>query len=312
MRPKVLITDTVHDSLMPMLEASGFDPVYQPKISRAEILDGLHHYTGMIVRSKTPIDQELMASGPNLRFIARSGAGLDLIDIEYAEKRGIPILNAPEGNRDAVGEHTAGMILNLINKIRQGDSQVRHKVWDREGNRGIELMHMTVGIIGYGNMGGAVARRLKGFGCRIIAYDKYKTGFSDEWVEEVSFETIRKESDLLSFHIPLTDETRFYVDDEFIEGFTKNFILINTARGEIMRIATLLKHLETGKITAAGLDVLENEKMAKLSPEQDGVMQKLFKMDQVLFTPHVAGWTVESYVKINETLVRKIKALNLV
>ncbi len=192
MRPKVLITDTVHESLMPMLEAMGFEAHYQPKINREEILDRLGEYTGMVVRSKTPIDAALMAAGNGLRFVARSGAGLDLIDIDYANERGIHILNAPEGNRDAVGEHTVGMVLNLINKMRQGDNQVRNKIWDREGNRGIELMHLTVGIIGFGNMGGALARRLSGFGCRIVAYDKYKNGFGNELVQEVGFEDLKK------------------------------------------------------------------------------------------------------------------------
>jgi D-3-phosphoglycerate dehydrogenase len=202
-------------------------------------------------------------------------------------------------------------MLNLLNNIRQSDRQVREKIWDREGNRGLEIMHQTVGIIGYGNMGSSVAKRLESFGGRIIAYDKYKSNFGTEKVEEVSFEQLCEETDILSFHIPLTDETRFYVDDAFINSFKKNIYLINTARGEIMKIATLLKHLKSGKIRGAGLDVLENEKMKTLSEEQDKVMAELFEMDNVIFTPHVGGWTHESYIKINETLVRKIKALNL-
>jgi D-3-phosphoglycerate dehydrogenase len=308
---KVLISDTVHESLMSMLNDIGLEADYHPKITRDEIIQSLNDYVGIVVRSKTAIDAELMSAGKNLRFVARSGAGVDQIDLEYAQARNIAILNAPEGNRDAVGEHTIGMILNLLAKIRQGDNQVRQKIWDREGNRGVELMHCTVGIIGYGHMGSAVAQRLSGFGCRVIAYDKYKSNFGDQVVEEVDFETLRQETDILSFHIPLTDETRYYVDGDFIHGFSKNIYLINTSRGEIMHLDVLLGFLESGKVLGAGLDVLENEKMQKLTPEQDAVLQKLFARDNVLFTPHVGGWTRESYIKINKTLVRKIKDLHL-
>jgi len=312
MSKKILITDKMHPGIVPLLQTAGFDVVDAPTITRQEILETLHNYIGIIVRSKTAIDEELMSAGPNLRFVGRSGAGIDQIDVECASRKGIEILNAPEGNRDAVGEHTLGLMLNLLNKMRQSDIQVRQKIWDREGNRGLELMHHTVGIIGYGNMGSAVAQRLSGFGCRTIAYDKYKTGFGTQGVEEVGLEEIFEATDILSFHIPLTEETRFYVDDAFIGSFKKNFFLINTARGEIMRIDTLLKHLKTGKILGAGLDVLEQEKFLKLTEQQEESMQGLFEMDNVIFTPHVAGWTRESYVKINETLVKKIKALNLV
>jgi D-3-phosphoglycerate dehydrogenase len=199
-----------------------------------------------------------------------------------------------------------------MNKMRNSDIQVRKKIWDREGNRGIELLHRTVGIIGFGNMGEAVSLRLRGFGCKIIAYDKYKSGFANEYVEEVSLEELFDRADIVSFHVPLTPETRFYVNDQFIESFKKDIILLNTARGEILPLKSLLKYLKSGKILAAGMDVLENEKMAKLTEEQNMLMKELFEMDNVLFTPHVAGWTVESYIKISETLGKKIKDLKLV
>lgn len=312
MRPKILISESIHECLIPMLQDTGYEVHYEPKITRAEMMQKMSEYIGIVVRSKTPVDREFISAGENLKFIARSGAGMDQVDVDFAESRNIVLLNAPEGNRDAVAEHTLGMLLSLINKLNEGDRQVRQKIWDREGNRGVELMHRTFGIIGFGNMGEAVSKRLTGFGCRIIAYDKYKTGFGNEFVKEVTLDEFFDQADIVSFHVPLTPETKFYVNDEFIEKFRKNFILLNTARGEILPLKSLVKYLNLGKILAAGLDVLENEKMQKLTDEQNVLMQQLFGMKNVIFTPHVAGWTIESYIKISETLGNKIKDLNLV
>ncbi|MCK5277370.1 MAG: phosphoglycerate dehydrogenase [Cyclobacteriaceae bacterium] len=312
MKPKILITESIHECIIPMLEEIGYEIHHKPKIDRQGILDTLNDYTGIIIRSKTPADKELISAGNNLKFLARSGAGMDQVDLEYAESRNITLLNAPEGNRDAVAEHVLGLILNLINKMRNADIQVRKKIWDREGNRGVELMHRTFGIIGFGNMGEAVSKRLSGFGCKIIAYDKYKKGFANEYVEEVTLEDFFEKADIVSFHVPLTPETKFYVNDEFIKSFKKNIILLNTARGEILPLKTLIKYLKSGKILAAGLDVLENEKMGKLTQEQNHQLVELFEMDNVLLTPHVGGWTVESYIKISQTLAKKIKDLKLV
>jgi len=312
MKPKILITETIHECIIPILEDVGYEVHYMPKIDRKGILEILKDYTGVIVRSKTPQDKEFIDAGSNLKFIARSGAGMDQVDVDYALGRNLVLLNAPEGNRDAVAEHTLGMLLNLINNIRNADNEVRQKVWDMEGNRGVELMHRTFGIIGYGFMGEAVSRRLSGFGCKVIAYDKYKTNYGNQYVEEVTLDELREKADIVSFHIPLTPETRLYVNDDFIERFKKNIILLNTARGEILPLKTLVKYLKSGKILAAGLDVLENEKMAKLSEEQEQLLGELFKMKNVLLTPHVGGWTVESYIKISETLGKKIKGLKLV
>ena len=302
----------MHNAIVTMLENVGFEVHYEPTIAREDILKKLHEYTGVIIRSKTPADKEFIDHGTNLKFIARAGAGMDLIDTGHAKQKNIMLLNAPEGNRDAVAEHTLALILNLINHIRKADMEVRQLIWDREGNRGVELMSRTFGIIGFGNMGRAVSQRLRGFGCKIIAYDKYKSGFGNEYVEEVQLKDIFEQADIVSFHVPLTSETRFYVDDDFINSFKKKIILLNTARGEILSLKILLKHLKSGKILAAGLDVLENEKMNRLTDEQKRLMSELAGMDNVLFTPHVAGWTVESYRKISETLGEKIIALNLV
>lgn len=312
MKPKILITENIHECIIPLLEEIGYEVHYEPKIDRIGILNRLADYTGVIVRSKTPQDKEFLDAGTNLKFLARSGAGMDQVDVEYAESINLTLLNAPEGNRDAVAEHTMALMLNLINKIRKSDAEVRNGIWDREGNRGVELMHRTVGIIGYGYMGEAVSKRLSGFGCEVIAYDKYKTGFGNNIVSEVSLEELKERANIVSFHVPLTQETRFYVNDDFIDSFKSNIILINTARGEILPLKTLVKYLKSGKIIAAGLDVLENEKMAKLTEEQASYMKSLSSMENVLFTPHVGGWTIESYIKISETLAEKIKELNLV
>ncbi len=311
MKPKILIIERMHERIVTMLEAGGFEVHYEPKIDRENILNKLHEYTGVIIRSKTPADREFIDQGPNLKFIARAGAGMDLIDIEHAKRKGIILLNAPEGNRDSVAEHTLALLLNLINKIRKADMEVRQNIWDREGNRGVELKHRTFGIIGFGNMGTAVSQRLRGFGCKIIAYDKYKSGFGNKYVEEVPLKDIFEQADIVSFHVPLTSETRFYVNDDFVNSFKKNIILLNTARGEILSLKTLVNNLKSGKILSAGLDVLENEKMNRLTDEQIRLMNELTEMDNVLFTPHVAGWTVESYIKISETLGEKIIALGL-
>jgi len=312
MKTKVLITDTIHECIIPILANGGFEVDYLPGLTREEILKRLKHYIGVIIRSKTPADREFMDAGaPKLKFIARSGAGMDQVDLEYAKELGITLLNAPEGNRDAVAEHAIGMLLLLINKLRLADAQVRASIWDREGNRGIELMGKTFALIGYGFMGTAVSKRLTGFGCNVIAYDKYKSGYGNELVKESTLDEIYDQADIVSFHVPLTPETKFYVNDAFIGKFRKNIILLNTARGEIIPLETLVKNLKSGKIKAAGLDVLENERMDALSPQQKSLMNELSTMDQVILTPHVAGWTVESYIKISETLGRKILGLKL-
>ncbi|WP_026998038.1 NAD(P)-dependent oxidoreductase [Flectobacillus major] len=307
MNKSVLIADEMHPSIMYMMESLGLVPDYQPQIKRAELLANLHQYDGLIIRSKTPIDKEILDTVSHLRFIARAGAGLDLIDIEEAQKKNIQIFAANEGNRDAVAEHVIGMILCLFNKINTADIEVRQKFWKREANRGIELMGKTIGLIGYGNMGQSVAQRLSGFGVKVLAYDKYKTGFSNQFVEEASMEEIFEQTDVLSLHIPLTDETRYLVTNDYIKQFKKDIFLINTSRGEIASIQCIVKGLNTGKLKGACLDVLENEKMNKLSPEQEILYEVLFQMKNVILTPHVAGWTAESYEKINQVLFEKIK-----
>lgn len=306
----VLIADEMHLSLMPMLEKLGYDPDYQPKITRVEIIEKLNNYVGLIIRSKTFVDAELLQNAKQLKFIGRAGAGLDLIDIDYVELKNIALFAANEGNRVAVAEHVLGMTLCLMNNILIADREVRNGIWQREKNRGYELMGKTVGIIGYGNNGSETAKRFKAFGCKILAFDKFKKEFSDGIVEESTMERIFEEADILSLHIPLTSESNKLVNAEFLTKFSKNIVLINAARGEIVSLSDLAESIESGKVRGVCLDVLENEKLQKLTDEQKVVFEKLTASERVIFTPHIAGWTFESYVKINEVLIEKISGLS--
>jgi len=304
--PKCLIIDGMHESIVHKLQEAGVDVDYKPDIIRTQVMNCIHNYEILVVRSKTPIDKELIDRGINLKYVARAGAGIDNLDLEYLKKTGIEAINAPEGNRDAVGDHTVGMLLVLLNKMHIADQQVRKLVWDREGNRGTELHNKTVGIIGYGNMGSAFAERLPGFGCKVLAYDKYKSDFSDQYVKAASLEDLFQEADILSLHVPLTKETNNMVSNEFLNKFSKNIYLINMARGEVVPLNTVVYGLETGRIICAGLDVLECERMTEFSQDQKNNFDILTASDRTLFTPHVGGWSFESYQKISEVLAEKI------
>jgi D-3-phosphoglycerate dehydrogenase len=304
---KILIIDEMHLSIIGMLEKQGHQVTYLPLITRSEIMDQVADYDGLIIRSKTPMDRELLERAVNLKFIGRAGAGLDQIDLDYLKERNVKLFHAAKGNRDAVAEHAVGGLLALFNKLVKADSEVRKGIWDREGNRGHELMGKTVGIIGYGNMGKSFAKRLRGFDVEIQAYDKYKAGFGNKYVEEVSWESLKAEADVLSIHVPLTSDTRNFLTLDELESFRKPVWLINTARGEVISFETLNRALDSGVLRGAVLDVLENEKFQKFSPTQKAEFEKLAARENIIFTPHVAGWTFESYEKINKVLARKIK-----
>jgi D-3-phosphoglycerate dehydrogenase / 2-oxoglutarate reductase len=308
---KCLIIDPMHESFFTMLEQIGWAYTYLPAITREDIRQRHRGYHGLIVRSKTVIDRDLLGEHPTLEFVGRAGAGLDNLDLPFLEEKKIRVLHAAEGNRDAVGEFTIGLLLDVLRHISRADSEVKKFIWEREGNRGEELMGKTVSIIGYGNMGQAFARCLSGFRCKILAYDKYKSGFGDTFCEEADMDRVFDETDILSFHIPLTAETRFMANRDYFMRFRKNIIVINTARGEIIPLADLAWAVENQKVRGAALDVLENEKMNSLSPQQQQSVNYLASTSNVIFTPHIAGWTVESHVKINVALVEKIKTLYL-
>lgn len=262
------------------------------------------------------MDKEFIDKAKNLIFIGRVGSGLDSIDVEYANAKGIACLNSPEGNRDAVGEHVIGMLLALLNKICIANNEVKNGRWNREENRGLEIKGKTIGIIGYGNMGSAFAQKLKGFESNVIAYDKYKTNFGNDFVSEVSLEKIFEETDILSLHVPLTDETTYMVNDNFINSFKSKIYLINSSRGKVVNTDDLVNNLKNGKVLGAALDVIEYEETSfeKLVAgswklEANPSFNYLKNVDNVILTPHIAGWTFESKIKLSMVLADKIKQL---
>ncbi len=309
MSKSILVVDDLHPEFAEAAGKLGYKVAIRPEITRAETLAIIGDYEGIAVRTKFRIDKEIFDAASNLKFVARAGAGLDNIDVEIAKQRGIVLLAANEGNMDAVGEHAIGLLLSLMNNFRNADLQIRNGIWDREGNRGYELKGKTVGIVGYGFMGQSFARKLTGFDVKVIAYDKYKTGFSDVHAKEVSMEEIVKQSDVLSLHIPLTAETKQMVNDEYFFHFKKPIFFINTARGEIVNTQAVLANIANGKILGAGLDVLEIEKLPALTEQQ--WYRQLVANGKVMLTPHIAGWTFDSYRKISEVLAAKLAEIKL-
>lgn len=288
----------------------GYTCNYQPTIKADEAFAILNNYDGLVIRSKFQVDKTVIDLAPSLRFICRAGAGMDNIDEDYATKQHITLINAPEGNSDAVGEHAIGLLLSLMNNINIADAQIRAGSWQREANRGHELKGKVVGIIGYGHMGQSLARKLSGFQVEVIAYDKYKTGFSDRYAREVSMEEIVKHSNVLSLHVPLTRETNGMVDDEFLFHFKKPIFLINTSRGKVVKTSAVLNAIKQNKIIGAGLDVLEVEKFPALA--EQAWFEELRGSGKVILSPHVAGWTFDSYRKISEVMAFKLSALELI
>ena len=306
---KVLVTDNTHSILQEELLRAGFSVDIRTDLDYHSLLEIVNGYDGLVVRSKINIDKTFLDHCTRLKCIGRVGAGMETIDVEYAEHKGIHCLNSPEGNRDAVGEHALALLLALFDKIPLADAEVRQGLWHREANRGIEIKGKTIGIIGFGNMGGAFAQRLQGFDCRILAYDKYKTQYAPSYVEEVPLAQLQQEADVISLHVPLTDETHYMVNKEFIEAFAKPFYLLNTSRGAVVQTSAVAAAFKEGRILGAGLDVIEYEDMTK-----DGLdiaqlpadLSYLIHHPRTVFTPHVGGWTVESKYKLAAVLAQKI------
>lgn len=306
---KVLIIDDVHPYLLEQLPLLGYEADYHPHIEREDLLTILGHYTGLVVRSKTNIDKEILSRATQLKFIGRAGSGLEIIDLEYAQHRGIVCFNTPEANSDAVGEQAVGMLLSLLANIHKSYLEVRNFEWDREGNRGIELSSLTVGIVGYGHTGGAFAKKLQGFGCKIIAYDIDKKGFGNAWVQECTQETIFEQADVVSFHIPLNTKNKYLINSEYLNRFKKNIFLLNLSRGKIMVTDAIINGLHSGKIKGCALDVLENENLIEYSLAEREQLSNLLSFPSVIITSHIGGWTHESYYKISFQLAEKIKQL---
>jgi D-3-phosphoglycerate dehydrogenase len=308
---KVLFIDTVHKILEDRLSEKGFECIDGTSWSKERCIQELKLIAGIVVRSRFPMDEEFLTNALGLKFIARSGAGMENIDLDYTSKNNILCFNAPEGNRNAVGEHALGMLLALFNNLTRGDREVRQGIWKREENRGLELEGKTVGIIGYGNNGQAFAKRLSGFDVDVISYDKYKINFSDTFVREVNLDEIFEKSDVVSFHIPQNEETIFMANKAFFKRFENPIYVINLARGKLIQTSSLLDGLRNKSIKGACLDVLEYEKSSfekTIATDDNPEFKALLEMDNVLFSPHVGGWTHESYFKLSDVLADKILA----
>lgn len=306
---KIIFLDTVHQILAERLTSQGYQCIDATKKNKEECLKLLEDAHGIIIRSRFVLNGEFLQFAPNLKFIARSGAGMENIDLHYCKKHGIELYNAPEGNRNAVGEHALGMLLSLMNKLHTADREVRSGKWDREGNRGIELDGKTVGIIGYGNNGSAFAKKLRGFDVKLMAYDKYKKDFGDHFVMECTLNALLKNADVISFHIPQNPETLFMVNDTFFKRIQKPVFLLNLSRGKIVQSSALVNALKNGKVIGAGLDVLEYEKTSFESffeQKMPDDLKYLLDSEKVILSPHVGGWTNESYFKLSDVLADKI------
>lgn len=306
---KILFLDTVHEILEKRLSEKGFTCIDGTKLSLEETKNQLSDIDGIVIRARFTLNEDILKHAPKLKFIARSGAGMENIDVDYCASRGIELFNAPEGNCNAVGEHALGMLLSLMNKIHTANRDVKKGLWEREFNRGLELDGKKVGIIGFGNNGSAFAKKMRGFDVEILAYDKYKTGFSTEQVKESSLEEIFEKADVISFHIPQNEETIYFANEQFFNSLQKPIFLVNLSRGKIVETKALLNALNSGKVLGAGLDVLEYEK-SSFENMFDGSLPKEFtelvQSEKVLLTPHVGGWTNESYFKLSDVLADKI------
>ena len=306
---KVIFLDSVHEILAQRLSKNGFECIDATTSSKEDCIKELSDADGIVIRSRFKMDESLLKHAPNLEFIARSGAGMENIDIDYCDKRKIQLINAPEGNRNAVGEHALGMLLSLMNSLHTADQEVRKGIWDREGNRGIELDGKTVGIIGFWNNGTAFAKKLRGFDVTILAYDKYKNDFGDEFVHEVELQEIFDKADVVSFHIPQNEETIYFANDLFFNQCEKNIFILNLSRGKIVETKALVTALKSGKVLGAGLDVLEYEKASFenfFEQELSEDFRFLLNAENVILSPHVGGWTKESYFKLSDVLADKI------
>jgi len=311
----VLHVDVNHPLIIEQFNSLGFQNHEDYTSTKSEIEKIIHQYDGLIIRSRFTLDQSFLEKATKLKFIGRLGAGLENIDTRFAKRHGIFLAAAAEGNRNAVGEHTLGMLLSLLNKLHTADREVREGIWDREGNRGLELDGKTVGIVGYGNMGKAFAKKLKGFDVAVLCYD-IEGGVEDGNARQVGIMELQQRTEILSLHVPQTEQTMGMINSEFIGKFHHPFWILNTARGKCIQTADLVTALQSGKILGAGLDVLEYEKASfeemfqttDAAEKMPKAFQELLKMDNVLFSPHVAGWTVESKEKLAQTIVDKIKA----
>jgi D-3-phosphoglycerate dehydrogenase len=306
----VLITDDVHPMMIEAFKERGFDVHFDPAISYEEVKKIIPSYTGLIINSKINCNVEFIDLADRLKFIGRLGSGREVVDIHYAQSKGIGVYFSPEANKNAVAEHALAMLLALSNQLVLADAEVRNQIWRREARRGWELAGRTIGIIGYGHTGSQFAKKLSCLDMQILVFDKYFHGFSekDRYVHEVSLEQLLLKSDIISLHLPLANETYHYVDEKFIRSCKQGVIIINTSRGNVVDTSSLVLALEQGRIGGACLDVFENEKPSTYTEQESGLYQRLFNLKQVVLSPHIAGWTHESKFKMASVLIQKIFA----
>ena len=306
MKPIVLITGESHPILLSGLSQLGYHVIDAPSISRSELIERVSEVEGIVLTSRLTLDAEIFSVAKQLKWIGRLGSGLDVVDLSLAAQKGIVVLSSPEGNRQAVAEHTAGLLLNLIRNQSRSDRQIRLGRWDRNGNRGWELSGLTVGLIGYGNTGSRTARLLTSMGLRVLAYDKYLTGFGGEWATESAMDQLHQEADVVSLHLPLTTETTGLITENWIEAFAKPFWLINTSRGGITPLGPLITQLRKGRLRGLALDVLPKEPLAGYEEAEKALLNQLCSFENVVLTPHVAGYTQESPERMARVLLDKL------
>jgi D-3-phosphoglycerate dehydrogenase / 2-oxoglutarate reductase len=306
----ILLIDAFPADMIAALKGiSGATVRHEPDWMREKILANVGDVEVLIMNSKIRGDAALLEAAPKLKMVCRAGVGLDHIDVPLLESRGVKVVITPGANADSVAEHAIGMLLSLMHWIPRANAQVKQREWRREMNRGTELRGKTVGIIGYGHTGSAVGNKLRGMGCRVLAYDKYKSNFAPEWVTECGLEQIKAEADIITLHVPLTEVTQGCVNEKFLNECAKNIWLLNLARGPIVPLEGLVAALKSGKVRGAALDVLENEDFTRLSVPEEMRLESLFEMDNVIFTPHIGGWSFESLQRINGMIVDAVRGL---